>query len=156
VAICENSPRRSVREFNEQTDVRNVATVGVSKEMHEYRIGSRMTSPLKALCASVIEAGERATARPWFVGRGVGQFETPRIGTGTGGTLAQLTHYGMMGQDAAYIVTAANSAEAMARALIVMEEALERIQHNCSEGRNVLSERSRIALAKANEILGER
>lgn len=91
---------------------------------------------LTEIAKQVIEAGEKATKRPWLIAPGkealLNSDEHINIGrlNGPMGGLHPLFDYPMIWRpDAEYIVTSANCAVQLAKALLVLREALDKVGH---------------------------
>lgn len=120
-----------------------------------------MTTTLKQLCNEVIESAAKATARPWEWGTTVTPTPQCRVYS-----IADTSykHVAVVGNDlhehldSNYIVLAANNSEKLARALLVMEEAvngaLVAMPQNF-DTYNVYFDLKE-ALARVNEILERR
>jgi hypothetical protein len=105
-----------------------------------------MNSPIKDLAMKVIEAGKSASRRPWLnhVGEFVSQDETYmticRVNVPIVMDLARGIYvngrYGSEQPNKEYIVLAANHADQLARACLVMEESLKEAIRFISNGDN--------------------
>lgn len=127
-----------------------------------------MITNLKQLCDSIIESADKATARPWTHTIGIdadGEFSfvgnpipDQSFQEHMRSAIAHLKPHDE--SNGCFIVLAANNAEKLARALLVMEEALQTVGCECClnfrkgfHKSHCIYLKAHEALARANEIL---
>lgn len=82
---------------------------------------------LEQICKEIIEAGEKASQRPWKMSGEFKKSMSYKIHTPSGREwMIGDAIYHEIDRDAQYIVIAANNADKLARACLVMQEALEK------------------------------
>lgn len=87
-----------------------------------------MTHTIEQVCREIIEAGEKATKRPWTTSGEYKKTIDYKIHTPSGRawTIGDAIYH-EQDFDCEYIVTAANNADKLARACLVMRGALEKV-----------------------------
>lgn len=109
---------------------------------------------LEEICRSVIEAGEKATKRPWRVDPDHTSFVDKKyLGDLRKYTICEVGWHGDMTEDTNYIVTSANHAVQIAKALLVMRNGLEKCASHSHGDPAWIVHYSDEAIKKAEEIM---